>query len=414
MTKYAVFDITYIKMSGYGLAATYLYWALEQHGIKPVPVKDADIVLLTMNSPEQLPQLRTWRKTQWNGFSRLILGGVSNPAAVMLDGAVDAVVCGEGHNFMKTLLTEGWKEARELPEVWNKGQTRRVIPNNDFPWDMPPLNAFDGTVRVFGSRGCRYRCRFCQTGWASKYVRNPDPQRLREQARALYRKKKRVVLVTNDGTDPAVSIDVPQPFVSARFDGLQKMRLERGLVKSVRIGIEGVSERMRKAIKKPIGHEELGAFVMGLSNKKIQVKLFYVAGLPGETDDDWEELRDFQRRLRHVTGPRVTCNLHTFLPVPAAPLSVLPLDDNYWPRLQKFREWSVGGEGWTKKILNIFGARPDERNKRAILNMGALLPELRRGWFEHDNPNWIIQYNAEPERLRVLARKYAEEVGLKI
>jgi hypothetical protein len=414
MTKYAVFDVTYVKMSGYGLAATYLYWVLEKHGIKPVPVDQADIVLLTMNSPEQLPQLRTWKKKQWNGFSRLILGGVSNPGAVMLDNAVDAVVCGEGHNFMEMLLTKGWKVAKNLPEVWNRGQTERVIPNNDFPWEMPPLNAFDGTVRVFGSRGCRYRCMFCQTGWASRYVRNPNPGRLKAEARALHKQGAKIAMITNDGTDPKVSIDVPQSFVSARYDGLLKMDLKRGTLKSVRIGVEGVSERMRSAINKPIPHEGLMDLVFDLNRKKLQVKLFYVAGLPGETDEDWEELMDFQRRLRHITGPRVSCNLHTFLPLPAAPLGVLPLEDSYWERLSKFKKWAVGGEGWTKKILNVFGARPQERNKRAILNMGAPLADLRRGWFEHDNPNWIIKTNVEPAGLRKLARKYADKVGMKI
>ena len=111
---------------------------------------------------------------------------------------------------------------------------------------MPPLYHPDGTIRVFGSRGCKYRCLFCQTGWEASYRTNPDPERLQGQIDGAQKRRERIALVTNDGTEERVRVSGAQEFLSTRLSGLLKMMpITRDVTKSVRIGVEGISERLR-------------------------------------------------------------------------------------------------------------------------------------------------------------------------
>lgn len=409
--KLAILDSNYTDDSYSGLAATWLRWELQRAGVSESAPELADVLLCTVSSQQGISQLRGALRRVKNKRAKVILGGGGCYAPAVFDQIADVCCVGEGARFMRTLLSDGYEAACQLPEAWLPGDMRTVTPNRDFPWEIPPLNHPDGTSRVFGSRGCRYRCLFCQTGWENDYRVNPEPERLRQQVRWLEAQRRRLAVVTNDGADVGVMLVGQQEFVSVRFANLKRMMpITRERAKSVRIGVEGVSERLRRAVGKPVPNDELVELSYQCLQNGVGVRWFFVAGLPGETDADYDELRSLTAQLKRLPRGVVMMNFHAFIPQPATPLCVLPLEDTYWERFDEFRRWFFHGPGFTRHVQIIAPAQCPGRLTRSIESMAATEDELRRGWFEHDNPNWRVHYLATPEQLRRMASVYQKRV----
>lgn len=408
--RYAVVDTNYAHERYRGMAATWLDWELQRLTAQVVPARDADILLATVSSQQGVSGVRKLRKATARG-QRIVLGGGGAYAPAVFDPYVDAICVGEGQRFIHTLVRDGWEAALSLPECWVAGDLRPVVPNADFPWDIPPVRHPDGTVRLFASRGCRHKCLFCQTGFESRYRTNPNPNRLRGQAANQRKRGASIVIVTNDGADEAVRLAGRSKFLSARADNLMRMDVDRTVADTVRIGVEGVSERLRRAAGKPISTDSLLSVTAGLLSKGVGVRYFFVCGLPGETVADYKELRGLVTAIAGFPKGCVMATFHAFIPQPATPLCVLPLRDEYWEPFDEFRRWFFHGPGFTRRFQIVAPARYAGRLQRAKESMAATEDELRRGWFEHDNRNWRVQYPFSPDKLRIMARSYARRVG---
>ena len=412
--KIAVIDTNYTKPHHVGLAGTWLKWELEQSGIDESCPSGAEFLFCTVSSQQGVSALRGALRRIGNKKARVIVGGGGGWGPAVFDEVADVVCVGEGARFVRTLLTDGYKTALGLPEAWIPGGNTPVIPNIDFPWELPPLNHPDGTVRVFGSRGCRYRCLFCQTGWETSYRVNPDSARLSKNIAMMERQGRRVAIVTNDGSEERVKLSGQTEFLSMRFDNLKRlMPLTRQVVKSVRVGVEGVSERLRVAVGKPVLNAELldVTFELLTQANGVGVRWFFIVGLPGETDADYEDLKFLVQELHKLPKGCVMMNFHAFIPQPATPLGVLPLADDYWERFDEFRRWFFHGPGLTRRVQIVAPSQCPGRLRRAKQSMAASEEQLRHGWFEKDNPNWRVVYRSAPAVLRSVALKYASRVG---
>ncbi len=411
--KIAVIDANYTDQSYVGLAASWLRWEMKNAGVPECDAIDADFILMTVSSQQGVAEVRKHLKRAKNKTAKIIIGGGGCYAPAIFDDYADVVCVGEGTRFVRTFLKDGYAAALALPEAWVPGETKTVVPYSGFPWDVPPMMHPDGFIRVFGSRGCKFKCLFCQTGWESGYRVNPDMARLQSQIDWLEQKKKPFSLVTNDGAEEGVIIRGQQEFVSMRLQSMRKiMPLSRKQTKSVRIGVEGASERLRVAVGKPVPNDELLKMTFDLLGSGIGVRWFFVPGLPGENDADYSELRYLVDQLRKLPKGVVMMNFHAFIPQPATPLCILPLVDDYWERFDEFRRWFFHGPGFTRHVQIIAPAKYPGRLERAMESMAATEHELRRGWFNHENKNWRVQYTVTPDRLRSIARIYAKRVGL--
>lgn len=412
--RVAIIDANYTDARFEGLAASWLRWEVERSTAELIDSETADVILVTLSSQQGMAHLRR-RLERRNRAARIVMGGGIGYAPAVIGDRADAVCVGEGARFIRTLLTDGYEAALALPETWIPGMSKPVIPSTAFPWDLPPLRHPDGTVRLFGSRGCKYRCLFCQTGWEAPYRVNPDIAMVKTRAEHLCQCGERVAIVTNDGAESSVGIGGQQEFLSVRFSNLKRlMPLSRAMAKTVRIGIEGVSERLRRAVGKPVKNDELLSVTCRLleQQKSVGVRWFFIPGLPGETEDDWVGLRDLIFGLKRLTKGVVLMNFHSFIPQPATPLGVLPLRDEYWERFEEFRRWFFHGPGFTRRVQIVAPNRYVSRLRRARQSMAATELELRSGWFDIDNPNWRVRYPASPDELRRVARHYAARVGM--
>lgn len=410
-----------------GLAAKYLHWELARNGAKIVDkAEDADVVCATIVSPHEwecLPRAlkRIGVPPERKSRSRdrhVFLGGQGASSPKIFDPYIDCACVGEGRGMLKVLARRGPRDAMAMMNAWVPGETREVVPDMEFPWDAPAFRAEDGIYRVYASRGCKKKCLFCHTGWSVVYQES-DPQNLVDEFKKLRRRGLRVNVVTNDA--PALDffgdLDGLEHF-SASYSQTKKM-LESGVdaligkVKSVRFGVESPSSRLRRLIGKPIDTNDLFQATCMLLNAGIGVRWFMIAGLPGETDEDYGELREVVMRARHeIKKGALQLSFTAFCPDCAAPLSLHPLDDSYYDRWHRMLwNWFFDGPGFTRRIQIFKCQGPESRMKHAIGSMGASEADIRRGWLDRDPPNWRVRYPYR-DRARQAYALYAQRSGL--
>lgn len=411
-------DANYRHNEYKGLAYSWLLWEALRAKVSVVEHScEADVVLMTVASPQGVTDVaREVKRIRKEGsIAPVFLGGGGCYSPAVFEDVVDAVFVGEGQEVIRTLFEQGVNAALALPNVWIKGETRQVIPSTAFPWDVPPLLDPDGIVRVFGARGCKYKCLFCQTGWAMPYQPCPNHTRLQHQLDELYKQKRKCAVVVNDAAEEGLDFHGPQKFVSARYANLmKKMPFDNTYAQCVRIGVEGVSERLRTAVGKPVDNEGLLRLTAHCCEHKITVRWFFVVGLPGETEKDYLELKELIKGVQKIRrGPIIVANLHSYYPQPATPLGVLPIEETYYERVAEIREWFFKGLGYSRRLSIVRPSGYEGRRKRSCQAMACTDDDLLRGWFDKPAPNWRVKYLISPDRLRTVARAYARKVGIK-
>ncbi len=198
-------------------------------------------------------------------------------------------------------------------------------------------------LRLEVARGCTRGCRFCQAGMIYRPVRERSVQTLMSQAdRALwqtgYEDLSLLSLSTGDHScieslvhllmercaDDHVAISLPSLRAGTLTPELMK------LIKMVRktgftIAPEAGSQRLRNVINKNIDEAEIletveNAFRMGWQ----VIKLYFMIGLPTETDADLAAMVDLVQRLRKLKRPQgrrgqINVSVATFIPKPHTP-----------------------------------------------------------------------------------------------
>lgn len=175
--------------------------------------------------------------------------------------------------------------------------TKMIVPSTEIVHDRANLEVF---------RGCIRGCRFCQAGFSCRPVRKKSPEVLYRQAVETLRASGNneitiSSLSTSDYrglkeltdklipycTENKVSLSVP----SLRADNFSRDLMERlqagGRKSSLTFAPEAGTQRLRDVINKNLTEDEIlttcaNAFSGGWNN----VKLYFMLGLPTETDED--------------------------------------------------------------------------------------------------------------------------------
>ncbi len=192
-------------------------------------------------------------------------------------------------------------------------------------------------------RGCNWSCRFCLVSTVFKPMRFRSVPKLMEQAKEGLKYRKRLGLV-----GPAVS-DHPQleellvrlNQMGAKFS-LSSLRashlsartlaeIARGGARTITLAPEAGSERLRQVIKKGIGEDDILGSTSKLAEQGIkQLKLYFMIGLPSETDEDTEEIIKLTLKCKSIldqkqSGTRLTLNIAPFVPKAGTPFQRLPI-----------------------------------------------------------------------------------------
>ena len=229
--------------------------------------------------------------------------------------------------------------------------TKRVIPDLDtayFPTDaaVPFLETVHDRVTMETSRGCIRGCRFCQAGIVYRPYREKSVEKISSCAADCvrysgyseislssltisdYSEIRRLIDELLGWTEPrSISLSLPSMRIDAFYGEL--MRKVMSVRKSgLTFAPEAGTQRLRDVINKNITEAEILAGCReAFDNGRTALKLYFMNGLPTETDADIEGIAALAQRIvdafyetkRNGKGFNVTVSVSCFVPKPFTP-----------------------------------------------------------------------------------------------
>ena len=260
----------------------------------------------------------------------------------------------------------------------------------------PPCTGIFTPDTEFGSRflvevvrGCANLCRFCWAGYNYLPVRAFPADRILQRAREARVHARQAGLVSIALCDhPEIDriltglaeMGYSISPASLRLDDLTETivrQLRASGEKTLTIAPETGSDRLRRVINKTVTNDEILdraelIFASGIEN----LKLYYMIGLPTETDEDLVAIRDLTLQLReimmkHAVGKgqvgRIIGSVNPLVPKPSTAYQWLPMEDPVIveQKVQRLRELTSG-------IDNVYFNIKSERHSfyQALLSLG--------------------------------------------
>lgn len=273
-------------------------------------------------------------------------------------------------------------------------------------------------------RGCNRGCRFCQAGIIYRPVREKSPELLREQAKAAlkstgYDEIGMVSLSTADysgvqGLIGDLLADHAKDGVSVSLPSLRVDALSVGLAEQIQtvrksgltFAPEAATQRLRDIINKGVCEEDIFAAVSAaVSAGWSSFKLYFMAGLPYETDEDLLAMADLARkilRLGQNSGLKrrlnITVSVSFFVPKCDTPFQWFGQNSReelarkkelLWQAFRPIKNARLNCHDIELSFLEGVFSRGDRRLGKALLaahNLGCKFDS----WHEHfDYEKWL-------------------------
>jgi radical SAM superfamily enzyme YgiQ (UPF0313 family) len=278
----------------------------------------------------------------------------------------------------------------------------------------PPATTIFTPDTEFGSRflvevvrGCANLCRFCWAGYNYLPVRAFPKDRileLAERARAYSKRAGLVSIALCDHPDieeiltRLVGMGYSISPASLRLDDLTptivRLLRESG-ERSITIAPETGSDRLRRVINKTVTNDEILAAAETIFGQGMEsLKLYYMIGLPTETDEDLVAIRDLTLQLRDImlrhARPRgrvgtIVGSVNALVPKPGTAYQRLAMEEtrSIEKKMQRMRSLMSG-------IENVYFNIKSERHSfyQALLSLGdrRVAPAIEAA--ERNGGNW--------------------------
>lgn len=262
-------------------------------------------------------------------------------------------------------------------------------------------------------RGCNWGCRFCLTSQAFHPMRYRSLDSLITQAEVGLKYRRRLGLVG------AAVADHPQieelmtklsqmgaklsvsSLRIAPLSGVVLRELAKGGARTVTLAPEAGSQHLRQVIKKGISEEDILEAMRRVAEQGIkQVKLYFMIGLPSETDQDIEKIINLSLECKRILdsqqpGSRLTLNFSPFVPKAGTPFQWLPMAQ---PAILNHR-LSLLKSGLMPKGIKIKAESPAWSQVQGVLARGdAELAEVLANIEELSLSGWrkaVVKYNID-------------------
>ncbi len=344
-----------------------------------VAVKDFDVVGFTLQSELtftnilymlDLADIPINRDDRNDNYPLVIAGGpsASNPLPVSM--FFDAILIGEGEEAIVEIYeivkkTKGLSKEEKLRELSSiaglfvpsihKDDSIKIRKYNHFhksenmhdnqlvPWIQPVHNRYTAEIM----RGCSRGCRFCHAGYFYRPVRERNPEDiikplLEEVGKYGWEEAALVSLSSSDYTcikdvlitlsgslkNDRAKLSLPSLRVDSLDDDLINL-LNRMGSKGLTIAPEAGSQRLRDIINKQLTEKDiLEGVKIALANGWQLIKLYFMIGLPFETDEDVLGIVDIVEKIIAISGKKLRINITVspFVPKPFTPFQWAPMD----------------------------------------------------------------------------------------
>ncbi len=238
------------------------------------------------------------------------------------------------------------------PSAPERVRKQVVMEVTDAPYPMKPvvpfIKATQDRVVLEIQRGCIRGCRFCQAGMIYRPTRERNVERLKEYARAMLKNtgheeislsslsssdyselKELVLFLIDEFKEQGINISLPSLRIDAfSLDVMSKVQDVRK--SSLTFAPEAGSQRMRDVINKGLTEEDiLEGAGQAFEGGWTKVKLYFMLGLPTETEEDMKEIARLSDKVarRYYEIPKdqrqgkcqITASSSFFVPKPFTP-----------------------------------------------------------------------------------------------
>lgn len=251
-------------------------------------------------------------------------------------------------------------------------------------------------------RGCTRGCRFCQAGFTYRPIRFKSPETVVEQVKAVtastgFEEVSLSSLSTGDYPHLLEVLDGLREYAKERDLHLQlpSLRLDSYLGEysddarksSLTFAPEAGSQRLRDVINKNITESDIeSSLIAAFSRGFATIKLYFMIGLPTETDEDVLAIRDivtlakdlYRAHAASKKSLRISVSASTFVPKPFTPFQ------------------------WEKQA-----SRAEIEHKQELLRRALRMPGVTLSWNDYDTSEMEALFSRGDRRLsEVLERAY--------
>ena len=234
--------------------------------------------------------------------------------------------------YDRTGAFTGMEHLATVPEIISRQWVKELDAYPHTSAIISPYTEFANMFIVEVARGCGRHCRFCMAGYCFRRPRNRKLEMLLQDIRQRPENTAKVGLMGAAVSDypemKQLTSTLAEEHISFSCASLRADSLDR-----MTVAPEAGSVRMRDAINKGITEEHIYqameyAALAGMPN----IKLYFMIGLPGETDEDIDEMIAMVHRVRYrmdELGHKgdLILSVNAFIPKPFTPYQWSPLED---------------------------------------------------------------------------------------